>query len=457
MISSPNNDVLYVPPRARRIFCNRNLRLDHIQMIGFDMDYTLALYNQLELDRLCIEAAAKKLVAKGYPRSLLTLSYQLHFPIRGLLLDKLLGNVLKTDRYRCVKKAFHGTRELTSEEQRQSYQDRPLRPDPRRYHWIDSLFALSEVTLFTAVVDEVEQLRKHVDYDRLFADVRGSIDEAHDDGSIKDAIMGDLQRYIEHDRDLGAMLQQLRSAGKRLFLLTNSEPAYTNAVMSHLLPDLSWRSHFDVVIASAMKPAFFTRDTPFVELGSAAHEPRGIYTGGSLVEFEKLTQVPGDRVLYVGDHIYGDVLRAKKGSAWRTLMIVQELAHELTAMERLGSRIARSDELEARIAALHDVLRERLSAQRLLDEDEASSDRTVEHIRLQLRAAEEEQEALEGSIEQEFHPYWGSALKADSEPSSFGEQIERYACLYTDRATNLLGYTMDHHFRGPRHRMAHEP
>ena len=44
------------PPRVRRIYCNRNLRLDHIQLVGFDMDYTLAVYKQAELDRLSIEA-----------------------------------------------------------------------------------------------------------------------------------------------------------------------------------------------------------------------------------------------------------------------------------------------------------------------------------------------------------------------------------------------------------------
>nr|MBA2543611.1 hypothetical protein [Deltaproteobacteria bacterium] len=32
--------------RKNRVFCNRNLRMDSIEMIGFDMDYTLALYHQ---------------------------------------------------------------------------------------------------------------------------------------------------------------------------------------------------------------------------------------------------------------------------------------------------------------------------------------------------------------------------------------------------------------------------
>jgi 5'-nucleotidase len=477
------------PPRTRRIYCNRNLKLDQIHMIGFDMDYTLALYKQEELDRLSIEATAKKLVERGYPKSLLTMSYRTNFPVRGLLVDKRLGNVLKTDRYRYVKKAFHGTRELTSEERRQTYTTtRPVRPDPQRYHSIDSLFALSEVTVFCAVVDELDRPFTHVDYGKLFDDVRSCIDEAHRDGSIKQTIMADLARYIERDPNLGATLHMLRSAGKRLFLLTNSEPEYTDAVMSHMLRGehseyRSWRSYFDMVITSAMKPAFFMRDAPFEEVQEGVswqqqkvrELSRGrVYLGGSQAAFERMTGVPGDRVLYVGDHIFGDVLRAKKQSAWRTLMIIQELTDELSAIEKLGPEIARADQLESRLTALHDALRERIAMQKQLTKLLADKDlpaerrvelaagrlrlkRAVERIRLQIKTTESEHLVLERAIEHAFHPFWGSALKAESEPSSFGEQVERYACLYTDRVTNLLGYTAGHYFRGPRHRMAHEP
>jgi hypothetical protein len=36
-------------PRRSRIYVNRNLRLDKIEMVGFDMDYTLAIYNQARI------------------------------------------------------------------------------------------------------------------------------------------------------------------------------------------------------------------------------------------------------------------------------------------------------------------------------------------------------------------------------------------------------------------------
>src|SRR5262249_27011049 len=131
------------PPRARRIYCNRDLRLDQIRAVGFDMDYTLAIYRQDEIGRLSIEATSRKLVERGYPRSLLQMSYRTNFPIRGLLVDTRFGNVVKTDRYRYAKKAYHGTRELQSAERKQLYQGKRVRPGGP-YHSIDTLYALSE-------------------------------------------------------------------------------------------------------------------------------------------------------------------------------------------------------------------------------------------------------------------------------------------------------------------------
>ena len=60
----------------RRVFCNRNLRLDEIELVGFDMDYTLALYHQRRIEELSIERTLDKLVKKrGYPEALLGLDY----------------------------------------------------------------------------------------------------------------------------------------------------------------------------------------------------------------------------------------------------------------------------------------------------------------------------------------------------------------------------------------------
>src|SRR5262244_1036573 len=70
-------------PRSRRVFVNRNLRMDEIELVGFDMDYTLAIYNQASLERLSVDCTLRKMVQKrGYPEEILTLDYDPAWAIR---------------------------------------------------------------------------------------------------------------------------------------------------------------------------------------------------------------------------------------------------------------------------------------------------------------------------------------------------------------------------------------
>src|SRR6185295_18870843 len=82
-------------PRTRRVFVNRNLKMAGIDWVGFDMDYTLAIYNQTEMDQLSVRATVEKLVTRGYPEEVVRrIDYKIDFPIRGLLIDKRFGHIL---------------------------------------------------------------------------------------------------------------------------------------------------------------------------------------------------------------------------------------------------------------------------------------------------------------------------------------------------------------------------
>lgn len=488
-------------PRTRRVFVNRNLRLGQIDWVGFDMDYTLAIYNQPEMDSLSIQGTIGKLAARGYPEELLRqISYPVHFPIRGLLIDKRHGHILKMDRFKVVQKGYHGLRELSKEELRGLYQQRKIRPNTARYHWIDTLYALSEATLYAGIVDALEARGVEVDYARLFTDIRESIDEAHRDGTIVDVVMNDLPRFVERDPNLAQTLHKLRSAGKKLFLLTNSRWEYTERMMTYLLggamPEYpSFRHYFDVIIVAAQKPAFFqerrplmVRDGDEVKPAAPPLERGAIYEGGNLLDVERFLNISGDRVLYVGDHIYGDILRSKKESAWRTVMIIQEMEAEVLAHETCRARYAECSRLEARREDLEDQLR--YYQQRYKDlgrrndeepgrggngagaggngagrskldlafqeAERARAKRAVERIRGQLRAVDADLGRIEREIDGHFHPYWGSLLKEANETSSFGDQVEEYACIYTSRVSNLLAYSPLQTFRSPRDVMPHE-
>src|ERR1051325_4036223 len=93
------SEAVHLPPPQLRIFVNRNLRMDTVSAIGFDMDYTLDRYKREQLERLAHLLTAEKLIKRRYPDEILKLGYDPSFVIRGLMVDKQLGNILKIDRH----------------------------------------------------------------------------------------------------------------------------------------------------------------------------------------------------------------------------------------------------------------------------------------------------------------------------------------------------------------------
>lgn len=472
-------------PRQRRVFVNRSLKLGQIDWIGFDMDYTLAIYRQAEMDRISVAATVERLVQRGYPKEIVGLEYPIDFPIRGLLIDKKHGHILKMDRFKHVQKGYHGLRKLERDELRALYQAKRVRPSGARYHWVDTLYALSEAAVYARIIDHLESRGLPVDYGALFSDIREAIDEAHRDGTILGTVERDLPRFVDRDPLLAPTLHKFRSAGKRLFLLTNSRWAFTEKMMTYLIGDAmpeypSFRHYFDVVVVASAKPSFFQESRPLMvrqgdELRPAVppFERGSVYEGGNLHELERALGTSGDRVLYVGDHIYGDILRSKRESAWRTAMIIQEMEGEVAAteacqreMDLVREKHERREELEDQlrfyqlrfkeVARRIDDLGAGAAESAMLDAERLRVKRSVERIRGQMRVLDAQVEDLEGSIDASFHPYWGSLMKEADDRSSFGDQVEDYACLYTSRVSNLTGYSPLQHFRSGRDRMAHE-
>ncbi|HEY3359424.1 MAG TPA: HAD-IG family 5'-nucleotidase [Polyangia bacterium] len=474
------------PKKSRRIFVNRNLRLDEIQLVGFDMDYTLAIYNQPEIERLSIDATLRKLIAqRGYPDTILGLEYDPTFAVRGLVIDRKFGNILKMDRYGHVGRVYHGHRALSRDERRELYQTERVRVSQQRFACIDTLFSLPEAVMYASLVDFLDRAGP-LDYDQLWQDIRESIDEAHRDDTIKRIVKADTATYFVRDPDLGAALHKLRSAGKRLFLLTNSLWDYTDHVMRFLLDGVmpayaSWRSFFDIIVVGSRKPDFFTGRNPFLEIDEAGREigrptalSRGhLYQEGNLHDFERLAGASGDGVLYIGDHIYGDMLRSKKSSTWRTAMIIQELEEELSLHERLMPQVVRLEAVERRLPILESEVNYQQvllkSLQRLengdggggadaaqLEAAKRGARDLLEDLRAQMRETIAEHARLEDQIESSFNRFWGAIFREGAENSRFGEQVEDYACVYTSRVSNFLAYSPLQYFRSPRDHMPHE-
>ena len=123
------------PPR-RRVFTNRNLRMDSIEAIGFDMDHTIAVYNTENFNHLSFQMAIDALIRdKNYPEAIRSIVWEPEAAIRGLVVDKKFGNLLKIDGYNHVTRARHGRRFLDREQRRRRYpkpkwmrEGRPVRP-----------------------------------------------------------------------------------------------------------------------------------------------------------------------------------------------------------------------------------------------------------------------------------------------------------------------------------------
>jgi hypothetical protein len=228
-----------------------------------------------------------------------------------------------------------------------------------------------------------------------------------------------------------------------------------------------------VVVVGAQKPLWFKEGRPLFEReGNILKDLSGplergkIYEGGSLVEFERLLGVPSASVLYVGDHIYGDMLRSKKESAWRTAMIIQELDAEMEAHARCQSDIVRQRLLEESRENLEDELRfyqgrmkelvRKGSRAAALSPERTRVKSAIERIRGELRDIQTEHSKLRDVVDVSFHPYWGSLLKQDNELSSFGQQVEAYADVYMRRVSCLRHYSPMQFFRSPHDLMPHE-
>lgn len=193
----------------------------------------------------------------------------------------------------------------------------------------------------------------------------------------------------------------------------------------------------------------------------------GIYRGGSQVGLMRLLDCPGERVLYVGDHIYGDVVSSKMESTWRTALIVHELEDELEKSHQMGHDMERVAELRRRLAGLgHDMdrlydvvtLYQHLAAggTELPEAVGEAIHGLFNELRDQHRNLRRRVSRLSERISDRFNPYWGSFFKQGSSKTLFASQLEAFACLFTSRVSNFGFYGTHHYFRVIDDPMMHE-
>ncbi|MGI5865547.1 MAG: HAD-IG family 5'-nucleotidase [Myxococcales bacterium] len=466
------------PPKSRDVFCNRTLNMRSLRAIGYDMDYTLVHYRVEEWERRAYEHIKQGLLADGWPIEHLT--FDPNLVARGLVIDTEQGNLVKANRFGYVKRAFHGTRPLDFDAQRKVYTRVTVELAEKRWTFLNTLFSLSEACMYMQLVDLLDEgkLSGVMGYQGLLRRVHQVLDAAHMEGELKAEIMADPDRFVSPDPETPLTLMDQRAAGKKLMLITNSEWEYTRFMMSYAfdryLPEgKTWRDLFDVVIIGARKPDFFLSRGPLFEvvneeglLRPAIHgiTEGGIFLGGSASQVEIHLGLSGEEILYVGDHMWGDVHVSKSALRWRTALILRELEDEIRAVEDFALQQKRLDALMAEKQKLeHLYCQLRLQLQRKRAgygprpiASGGELDRELESVRNRLTALDEVISPLAQAAGEVGHKIWGQLMRAGNDKSHLARQVENYADIYTSRVSNLLYRTPYAYLRSMKGSLPHD-
>jgi 5'-nucleotidase len=475
-MTAPDPSVFPAPPR--RVYVNRTLNLRAIKAVGCDMDYTLIHYRHELWESRAYEHVIRRMGEAGWPVS--GLVFDPEFATRGLILDVELGNLVKATRFGYVMRACHGTRPLTHEEQRATYSRVTVDLSEPRWVFLNTLFSLSEASLYAQLVDRMDEgaIQRPMNYKDLYEAVRSSVNVAHMEGALKAEIVRDPSRFVVPDDELPPTLLDLQHSGKQLLLITNSDWTYTRAMMAfafdpYLPKGKSWRDLFELVVVDARKPSFFTDSYPILELADEAGLLRpctgplrsgGVYFGGNARLIEAHLKLPGEEILYVGDHVYADVHVTKDVLRWRTALVVRELEQEIADAEAFREQRGQLLELMQRKTVIeHHGSQLRLQLQRQEHGYLPVPARDSAAIRGELSALRSELEALDrrvGELAKQASELgnrrWGPLLRAGNDKSRMARQLERYADIYTSRVSNLGYYTPFAYLRPPAGTLPHD-
>ncbi|KAH9654190.1 HAD-superfamily hydrolase subfamily IG 5'-nucleotidase [Citrus sinensis] len=295
------------------IYVNKNLRLDNIQVYGFDYDYTLAHYSS-NLQSLIYDLAKEHMVNEfRYPEVCISFKYDPNFPIRGLYYDKQKGCLLKLDFFGSIEPdgCYFGRRKLSRKEIAEIYGTRHIgRDQARGLVGLMDFFCFSEACLIADIVQYFVDAKLEFDASYIYEDVNRAIQHVHRRGLVHRGILSDPNRYLVKNGQVLQLVKMLREKGKKLFLLTNSPYYFVDGGMRFML-----------------------------------------------------------EVIYFGDHLFSD-LRGPSKAGWRTAAIIHELEAKFHIIQellgKLHATVANSQRTEACQLLLAELNEERQKARRMM-------------------------------------------------------------------------------------------
>ncbi|CAM2700732.1 unnamed protein product [Rotaria socialis] len=457
------------PMNPDGIFANNELDLERIKVYGFDFDYTLATYKPT-LHSLIYDHAKTFLVKNlRYPDHLMDFCFRPGMGARGLHLDIKRGWLMKVDSYHNIQlgTVYHGMRQVPDEEVIAAHHGTKLSVDevgylgmtPNMFQFVD-IFTISEITLLRDVTQYF--IDKSIPFapEYVHYDVREAVSVFHKSGMMHQIVGQAVEKYFQENDRLKPFLLRLRDANKQIFLITNSNYWYVNCGMTYLLGK-SWTDFFDIIICQAKKPSFFgAQKRPFREINThnnskswdRVHKLQNgkVYVEGNLTTLVQMTNWQGHDVLYIGDHIYGDLADLFLTHGWRTGAILEEVKDEINVInsEPFQKAIRWLNVLQWLIDQLQPMIIFYICHQL-----EVIPGREADEI-MKLWVAEREEERTKSR--DYFNPYFGSIFRTYTVPTYFHRRLARFADVYTSNVCNFLNYPLDYIFFPRRMALAHE-
>ncbi|GGI92094.1 HAD-IG family 5'-nucleotidase [Legionella impletisoli] len=453
----------------QNVFVNRILNMKKIKYIGLDMDHTLIRYKTENFERLVYQLVIENLIQeKNYPEEIKNFTFKFEDAIRGLVIDSKNGNILKLSRYAAIRQSFHGTKPIKFADQKEFYRSIYVDLNDPNYMAIDTSFSIAFCVLYGQLVDYKDA---HPDvlpsYNLLALDVLKGVDEVHATGDLKRTIIESPDEFIICDEEVVLGLKRYIKHGKKIFILTNSDYKYARqlldfAISPYLEPGETWYDLFEYVITLANKPRFFYDKSRFLRVNpedgtmtniEGSIHP-GVYQGGYATKFTEDLDLVGDDILYIGDHIYGDILRLKKDCNWRTALVVEELGEEIKAQMRARP-------IEEKIV-LHMKIKRKLEDKTVFLQTKSFEERTdkydpeLETIQQEIMELDKQIAHLIQQQHQFYNPTWGRIFRTGAEESYFAYQVDRYACIYMEKLSDLLEHSPLTYFRANRRLLAHD-
>lgn len=450
------------------IYINRTLNMKKIKVIGFDMDYTIVRYNTEAFEKLTHESMIQKLISdKNYPNFISQLKFEFNRVIQGLVIDKKKGNLLKVSRFGKVKSSYHGLQPIVHKIQQDLYGDRVIDLSSEDIQSLDTNFSVSNGVLYSQLVELKKTHGQLPDFETMADDLKEILDVCHSDGTLKNCVRKNITQYIIQDPDVVTVLERYKKYGKKLLVITNSDFNYTKLLLDYTInPFLKehkdWTELFEITITLSSKPRFFTTKAPFLKIDPntglmSNHEgkiSKGIFQGGFAGKLQKDLDLDGSEILYLGDHIYGDVVSIKKTFHWRTALVLDPLKEEIEGIIKsapLQHEIEKQMNIKESLEyQLNDIdLRKNETGEEVSKNELASLFLEIDKINLTISDLLEQQKQF-------FNPYWGEMMRAGIEESRFADQVEKYACIYMTKVADLITYSPRIYFRPYRRILPHE-